>query len=611
MIKKLPLKFVLTAMVFVISILTVSAQISLREISIKEQIENSSLVIEGKVIAKKSFWDADQRLIYTANTVEVYKVFKGEPVSFIEVITIGGTLGLKALVVSNSLKLHEGSLGVFTLYDSNVSLNSKNSIKNKQYKTYSSLQGFYKYDLYNDKAINVFSKRKGIKATLYSDIIRITNTNFKELSSFDVISAHKKSTQNNNLLPPAIITFAPTTITAGTKSVLTINGTEFGTTKGKVGFKDADDGGATFLEALDTEVLTWSDTEITVAVPSHAGTGSIRITDASSASNTSSATLTVSYAQANVPFNPGSGVENYQTQHYDDNGSGGYTWEMQTDFFDDSEHPGAKASFIKAFDTWRCETKINWIVSGSATTTDVIGVDINADMELDADSENVIRFDNGTELESGVLGTCYSWYAGRLCSPVIWWVSDLDIVFDSETSWYFGANGETFDSGEFDFETIALHELGHGHQLGHVINASNVMHYTISPNSSNTILDANSIAAANDVQTRSTTNAICGIGKPLMINYSGSCGLSVEDNNLENGITLYPNPTKQQFYIKSTFVNLDKVVIYDISGRLVSNFDVSETSRRKTINLINVSKGMYFVNIHFENRYITKKLIIN
>ena len=198
-----------------------------------------------------------------------------------------------------------------------------------------------------------------------------------------------------------------------------------------------------------------------------------------------------------------------------------------------------------------------------------------------------------------------------MCTPVIWWVSDLDIVFDSETNWYFGANGETFDSGEFDFETIALHELGHGHQLGHVINASNVMHYTITPNSTNTILDANSIAGANDVQTRSTTNTICGIGSPLMINYSGSCGLSVEDNNLENDITLYPNPAKQQFFIKSTFVNLNKVVIYDISGRMVSDFDFSETSRTKIINLINVSKGMYFVNIHFENRYITKKLVID
>ena len=212
MIKKLPLKYILTTMVFVIGVLTVSAQISLREISLKEQIENSSLVIEGKVIAKKSFWDADHRLIYTANTVEVYKVFKGEPVSFIEVITIGGTVGLKALLVSNSLKLHEGSLGVFTLYDSNVSLNSKNFIKNKQFRAYSSLQGFYKYDLYNDKAINAFRRRKGIISSFYNDIMRVTNLNYKEILSFNVLSAHKKYSQKNNSLAPTNITFAPTII---------------------------------------------------------------------------------------------------------------------------------------------------------------------------------------------------------------------------------------------------------------------------------------------------------------------------------------------------------------------------------------------------------------
>ncbi len=77
MIRKLRLKFTLTTLAFFIGFLTVSAQVSLREISLKEQLDNSSLVIEGKVIAKRTFWDVDRKSIYTANTVEVYKVFKG------------------------------------------------------------------------------------------------------------------------------------------------------------------------------------------------------------------------------------------------------------------------------------------------------------------------------------------------------------------------------------------------------------------------------------------------------------------------------------------------------------------------------------------------------
>ena len=52
------------------------------------------------------------------------------------------------------------------------------------------------------------------------------------------------------------------------------------------------------------------------------------------------------------------------------------------------------------------------------------------------------------------------------------------------SSWYFGAG--TIADEEIDFETVALHELGHGHQLGHVINSSNVMHYTIAKKTINT-----------------------------------------------------------------------------------------------------------------------------
>ncbi len=619
MIRKLRLKFTLTTLAFFIGFLTVSAQVSLREISLKEQLDNSSLVIEGKVIAKRTFWDVDRKSIYTANTVEVYKVFKGDAVETIEILTQGGIVGLEAVLFSHALKLGKGSLGIFTLYDSNVSVGSNNMTQFKQYKTYSSIQGFYKYDLQNDLATNTFNKRKGITTSFYNDVVKMTKRNYIEVSSFDIEKLQKKQSQKNSLFAPTNITFTPTVITAGTGSVLTINGSGFGANKGKVGFRDSDDGGATFFNAFDTHVISWSDTQIIVEVPTinsddtniagTAGTGTIRVTHEDTSSNTSAATLTISYAEQNIPGDRGVGLgnESWQTQHYGANNSlsdgfsGGYTWEMFTTFFNDTGHPGAKDAFMKAFDSWRCETKVNWEISTSATTISSSGT-----------AEHVIMFDDNEQLGAGVLGTCKSGYLGRLLGGVIYWyVVDLDIIFDSETSWYFGSNGEVFDSGEFDFETVALHELGHGHQLGHVINPSNVMHYALPPNTTNTTLDANSIAGANDVQSRSTTNKVPGTPDvPLMTNYAGTCGLSVEDNNLENTISLYPNPTKQQFFIKSTSVNLDKVEIYDVSGRLISEIDVSDASRTIPINLIGASKGMYFVNIHSDTNFITKKLVL-
>lgn len=627
MIRKLPSKFALTILAFFISFLTVSAQVSLREISLKEQISNSSLVVEGKVVAKRSFWDADHRLIYTANTVEVYKVFKGEPIQTIEVLTIGGVVGLRALVVSHSLKLREGSLGVFTLYDSDVSVKKVNKTT-KQYKTYSSSQGFYKYNLKHNVALNPFGKKQGIQSSFYNEIMSLTKSKYINIADFDINKEYQKFNKSNDMLVLGITDFLPTTATAGTGFTITINGTDFGGTQGKVGFANADSGGMSmgmpdYIDALDSQVTTWNNTQIVVEVPSSAGTGKIRVTHDDTSTTESATDLIITYAEINVETDVGSGMEAFATQHYDDNGSGGYTWEMQTDFFNDTEHPGAKASFMRAFDTWRCETKINWEVSGSATTTDVIGI---ADLvepfdgELDADGENVIRFDNGSELSAGTLGTCYSWYSGRLCTPAVWWVTDLDIVFNDSVdnpdtpgvieTWYFGTGSPGAD--QFDFETVALHELGHGHQLGHVIDGSNVMHYALPNNTSNTTLDSNSISGANDVQSRSTTNMVCGTPSiDLMTNYGGSCGLNVGDIDLENGIAMYPNPAKKQLFIEnSSSEKVERVVIFDVSGRLISDIDVSETSSTKTINLSNASKGMYFVNIYSGTNLITKKLIV-
>ncbi|WP_298556584.1 T9SS type A sorting domain-containing protein [uncultured Algibacter sp.] len=630
MIKKLPLKIAFLLVGFLISAPTLFAQVSLREISLKEQIDNSSLVIEGKVIFSKAFWDANHKMIYTRNTVEVYKVFKGEPVDTIEIMTEGGIVGLNAILASHSLKLGKGSFGIFTLYGSNINIDEKGNSKYQKYRTYSEIQGFYKYDLYGNTVSNTLSRKKGIATSFYSDIINITNKKYLEVKPFDVKKLQKQNTKNTNSRPPSGISLSPLTITAGgvgPNSILTITGSGFGAAQGKVGFRDADDGGTSFFDALDTHVESWTDTEITVRVPTintsdetiagTAGTGIIRVTDGGGSSAFSSETLTIRYAEQNLPTDFLGSLTSYQSQHYGDNNnltdgfSGGYTWEMFEDFFNDSDDNdysdppellGAKASFIRAFDSWRCETKVNWEVSTTPTSVDDRFT-----------PENIIRFDNGSELGAGILGTCYSSYGGRDCSgEIIWYVTDLDIVFDDGVNWYFGESGETFDSGEFDFETVALHELGHGFQLGHVIDPSNVMHYALASNSTATTLDANSIEGASNVHSRSTSNQICGTPiLPLMTDYTGTCGLSVDDNTLEEGIFLYPNPAKKEFFIKSSYLNIDRVEIYDVSGRLISDTDIFEGTRVKAINMNHASKGLYFVNIHSEERFITKKLILD
>jgi hypothetical protein len=588
--KKIKTKYLFLSLISTLFCLTnSSAQELLYEVPLNEQIQNSSQIIEGKVLSKTSFWDANQYNIYTVNTIEVYKVFKGQTLTTIEVITEGGTVGYDIEIVNPSLQLAKGDIGVFLLNNNSLELSSVSAITT--FESNSSSQGFYKYNIQDNIASNPFGIKNGIASELYSEITAYTNTNYTNVSSFDLNT--EMDVLNSRRGGIAINSFSPTTITAGTKSILTIDGAGFGS-PGTVEFRDANDGGASFYAALDSQIISWTPTQIQVEVPSRAGTGTIRIFDSIGFNVTSSSVLTISYAEINAEtdtFTPGTVVA-YQTQHVDDNGSGGYTWQMFTGF---NNNAAANQSFVRAFDSWVCETGVNWDI-GTPTSTDVV-----ADDDI-----NIIRLDNGSELPNGVLGRCTSRFSGCSSGPNGFiFVTELDIVFDDGINWQFGPGLPSFS--QYDFESVAVHELGHGHQLTHVIDNNAIMHYAISNGEFNRELSANDIAGGNDVQSRSTAIAVCGEG--LMTN--SACSLSVADNFLSENLTIYPIPTKDQLYIKrSSNLNLNDAYIYDIRGQLISKIDVSQSSNLKTIDVSQLSSGMYFINIHSDNASMTRKFII-
>ena len=184
-------------------------------------------------------------------------------------------------------------------------------------------QSFYKYNLDNDSASNALKTIDGITSKLYDTISEITNTSVVELKTFNVdqqISDQKTINTNRNQTP-IIASFSASENSAGTRSILTINGSNFGTLQGNVGFRDADFGGALFTNALDSQVLSWTDTEIQVEIPQHAGSGNIRVTTDANGSINSTNELPIEFAQINLEFNLGTGNIAYQTQHIDNNGN--------------------------------------------------------------------------------------------------------------------------------------------------------------------------------------------------------------------------------------------------------------------------------------------------
>lgn len=570
---------------------TAQAQELTYEIPLDTQVHASTQIVEGKVISKKSFWDANRQNIYTVNTIEVYKVFKGDALNTIEVITAGGTVDLDHEVVTPSLQLDVKDTGIFTLENSTIDV----PVNHAAFNAYSDAQGFYKYNILNNTVINPYHVKQNI-TDFYDEVVGLTNKAYDVIAEFDVNEIMNTALANRGTM--SITSISPTTATAGTKTVLTINGSGFGATPLNVGFANANDGGATFTGALATQILTWSDTQITVEIPSRAGNGGIAIINDTFTAvlATSAQALSIEYAHINAvsdAITPDVDIA-YIVQHVNDNTAGGYTWQMFTDFDADAD---ANASFIRALDTWRCETGVNWTI-GAVTTTDVVA----------SDGINIVRMDNGAELPSGVLGRCTSRFSGCFISggtDLQWYVSELDIAFDDGTNWEFGpgAPGGT----EFDFESVAVHELGHGHQLAHVIDSSVIMHYAIGPGTSNRTLSMGDIDGAGNMQTRSTTTTACT--QTSMTNFDCAI-LSVSSEELSAAISIYPNPTKGRMFINNdSFIEIDSAQIYDVNGRLVKDIKLNN-AQMHVINLNNVSKGVYFITINSGSTSFTEKIII-
>ena len=111
----------------------------------------------------------------------------------------------------------------------------------------------------------------------------------------------KKTLQAANVVAASISSISPTTIGAGDKSVLTINGSGFGTTKGIVRFKNADTAGSTTIDALETQITSWTDTKIQVEVPGKAGSGDIEV-EASTGTKSQISGLIIPYAIGSLQY---------------------------------------------------------------------------------------------------------------------------------------------------------------------------------------------------------------------------------------------------------------------------------------------------------------------
>jgi uncharacterized protein (DUF1501 family) len=78
---------------------------------------------------------------------------------------------------------------------------------------------------------------------------------------------------------------------------------------------------------------------------------------------------------------------------------------------------------------------------------------------------------------------------------------------------------------------------------------------------------------------------------------------------IKNEIVVYPNPTSEIVVIQSAN-NINSVSIFAMDGRNVKNYRNPLTTNEYTINVQNLSVGMYTIKVNTDNGIFSKKIII-
>ncbi|WP_167855292.1 matrixin family metalloprotease [Hymenobacter wooponensis] len=467
------------------------------------------LIIEGEVLESRGFRGANGR-IFTANRVRVYKLLKGNAAAELTLITEGGTVDLDRQELTNTLSVVTGEQGVFFLEPATF---PGTALAGPAWAAYGSQQGFVRYDLGGATAAEPFRTYPALDDELYRQLAPGAQPRLVQANPGLETALQRRNMPNTaaKVLAPVIGLLSPLTITAGTGAVLTINGSGFGNARGNgsVEFRNADDGGASYTKITDADYVSWSDSRIQVLVPSYtstgntAGTGTVRVTTTDQQQVVSVAAVTIIYAATNAQDNASKARS--VPGELNQNTRGGYTFRFDPSF---AANTAASTSWQRALVSWRCQTGVNWEVGTTRTKTGV------AD-----DNENSVGFDSGTDLPANVLGRTTSYYTGRYLDDartrVSFCVKEIDTQFDDAAAWQFGPGNPS--ASQIDFESVALHELGHAQQLSHLILPRAVMHYAVSRGQvSRTLNAASDIAGGRYVlRTRSFVNAGCGSSSML------------------------------------------------------------------------------------------------
>ncbi|MDJ0364343.1 T9SS type A sorting domain-containing protein [Hymenobacter sp. H14-R3] len=472
-----------------------------------ERVQAANLIVEAEVLDAQGEWDAAHQRIFTRQRLRVFRVLKGvlPDTAALPLLVEGGQVGLARQELTNTLRpLPVGQQGIFFLQPApwpGVA---------PAYAAYASSQGVITYSL----ALGTAAEPARAYATWAAAAQQTTQLSGQPAQLLRANPRLQAAAQRlaspfaQRTAAPTISGFSPAQTTAGTGAVLTIRGSGFGSSQGSGGvdFRNADDGGATTTRALARDYLSWTDTQILVRVPSlasgghPAGTGPVTVTAADGTAATTATALVIVYALANIDNTTGTFTD--RPNHVATNATGGLTFRLAPNF---RSNAPAVAAWQRALAQWRCTSGINW----------ELGPDAPANT-MALDQVNTVAFDDGT-LPARVLGRTTSYYSGcyNAQGEVIFYVSEIDQQFTTSLPFQLGPARP--GAGQYDLESVAVHELGHAQQLSHLIRPGAIMHFGVAAGATLRVLDPASDVAGGRLVLRTRSFRNRGCGGPAML----------------------------------------------------------------------------------------------
>ena len=412
--------------------------------------------------------------------------------------------------------------------------------------------------------------------------------------------------------PPVITSFEPDTcLSAGTNTVLTIRGTCFGNNLigGSVDFTNSFAGPTPVQWVYSSaEYLEWSDTLIRLYVPSSvgaiggsgiaysAGSGFFRVNKGigTIGIDTSDTPLCIKFSVFNHTYlAPGFNVTSLPVYLGDYNGYGGQSIYFGATF-DASQD--AKLAFERALIKWRCATKVNYVVQKLSEISDpskacLVDFLVLPTGTLGATSNTEDPFEPCDSLD-------YQVGANRL---------KFVMYFSKNAKWHFDSSTPPLNLVQprdtFDFESIALHELGHSHLLAHSNNKTDLMYYSYPDSLTDYVRDIK----PNDLEgglyvMKISADLASDSCHARMKRVTGNCAVwdaVIEISpNVEIDLTIFPNPTENTLNVSVDYKSNNPVplnwTLVDLNGRKVKTGILIEST---AISLHNIPSGIYFFNV--------------